>query len=340
MEQKVISLKEALGQPLSHDLTQIVPETGYKGARFRKGHVITEEDLPVLRSMGREHLSVLLLEEDEVHENNAALELAEVVQGANLSLSGPEEGKCVLSSTVSGLLLYDPEMIHAINEDPLWIFATLPPKSSVAPGDKVGAFRILPLAVKRETVERARRMATPLEVRPFRPLKISLITTGSELKKGLVSDAFAPKLRRKLEPFGGILLEQQIVGDAQGEIAGAIRKALEGDPDVVLCTGGMSVDADDRTPGAIQEVAETVLFRGVPALPGSMLMLGMHGTTALIGAPACVVHDERTTLDPLLTQIAAGIYPTEREVRRGGVGGLCAGCSPCTYPRCPFGIRE
>ncbi len=219
------------------------------------------------------------------------------------------------------------------------MFATRPPQSTVAPGDKVGGLRVLPLAVKEETVRRAEKHAKPVEIYPFRSLRVSLVTTGSELKKGLISDAFAPKLRRKLEPFGGILLEQQIVGDTQEEIAEAIRKALQGHPDVVLCTGGMSVDADDRTPGAIQEVAERVLFRGVPALPGSMLMLGMHGEAALIGAPACVVHDERTTLDPLLTQIAAGIYPTEKEVRRWGVGGLCAGCSPCTYPRCSLGIR-
>ena len=339
MEQKIISLEEALGQPLSHDLTQVLPEKGYKGARFRKGHIVTQNDLPVLRSMGKEHLSVLYLEKDEVHENDAALRLGKILQGAHLSLSDPEEGKCVLAATVSGLLRYDPEMVHAINEDPLWIFATRPPQSTVAPGDKVGGLRVLPLAVKEETVRRAEKCAKPVEIYPFRSLRVSLVTTGSELKKGLISDAFAPKLRRKLEPFGGILLEQQIVGDTQEEIAGAIRKALQGHPDVVLCTGGMSVDADDRTPGAIQEVAERVLFRGVPALPGSMLMLGMHGTTALIGAPACVIHDERTTLDPLLTQIAAGIYPTEKEVRRWGVGGLCAGCSPCTYPRCSLGIR-
>ncbi len=339
MKQKIITLEEALGLPLSHDLTQVLPEKGYKGARFRKGHVVTEEDLPVLRSMGREHLSVLSLEEGEVHENDAALRLAKILRGANLSLSGPEEGKCVLSASVSGLLLYDPQMIHAINEDPLWIFAALSPKSMVASGDTIGAFRVIPLAVSEETVRRAEGIAAPMEIRPFRPLQVSLVTTGSELKKGLVRDAFAPKLRRKLELFGGALLEQQIVGDTQEEIAGAIRRALEKNPDVVLCTGGMSVDADDRTPGAIQEVADSVLFRGAPALPGSMLMLGMQGKTALIGAPACVVHDERTSLDPLLMQIAAGIYPTEKEVRRWGVGGLCAECSPCTYPRCPFGIR-
>jgi len=339
MEQKIIPLEEALGQPLSHDLTQVVTETGYKGARFRKGHVVTEEDLPILRSMGREHLSVLYLEEDEVHENDAALRLAKILQGTNLSLSGPEEGKCILRAANPGYLLFDADMIHAINEDPLWIFATLPPKSVVSSGEAVGAFRVLPLAVKDATVRRAEKIARPLEVRPFRPLRVSLVTTGSELKKGLIQDVFAPKLRRKLQPFGGTFLGQEIVGDSQEEIAGAIGRALEKNPDVVLCTGGMSVDADDRTPGAIQEMADTVLFRGVPALPGSMLMLGLHGKTALIGAPACVVHDEITSLDPLLTQIAANIYPTEKEVRRWGVGGLCAGCTPCTYPRCPFGIR-
>lgn len=339
MKFTVLALEEALGLPLAHDLTQIDVEKGYKGARFRRGHIVTEADLETLRSMGREHLTLMELGPDEVHEDDAALRLAPVVTGRGVEVRGPREGKCVLVATGDGLLEYDEKTVESLNGQGQWIFATLPRHSPVRRGEQVAAFRILPLCVADDEVRRAERTGRPIDVLPFRPLEVGLVTTGREIAQGRIKDAFRPKLERKVSALGGSLRGQRIVGDDREAIAEAIGAFLDEGTDLVVCTGGMSVDADDLTPEAIRSVADEVLFRGVPALPGSMLMLAAKGTAFVVGAPACVVHDERTTLDPLLQLLFAGVRPTERDIRLWGVGGLCRHCPVCVYPDCSFAAR-
>lgn len=339
MKVKTLTIEEAVGLPLSHDLTQIDANSGYKGPRFKKGHVVTEEDLPTLRAMGRQRVSVLELESDELHEDEAALELAKALAGEGLKITGPDEGKCNLVSEVAGLLIFDEECVHAINEDDQWLLATLLPKASVSSGEVVAAMRIRPLFMRRERVARAVGLAKPMGVAPFIDLRVALVTTGKELADGLISDAFRPKLEKKIRRFGGSLIGQVVVGDAQGEIEGAIESFLHDGADLVICTGGMSVDADDCTPSAIASTSDEVIFQGVPALPGTMLMLAKRGSAFIVGAPACVVHDEWTTLDVLLERLFAGVVPLKGEVRRWGVGGLCRHCAACNFPVCPFANR-
>ncbi len=339
MKIRILPLDEALGLRLSHDLTQIVPETGYKGPRFKKGHVVTEEDVPTLRTMGREHLSIIEISEDEVHEDEAALRLSEVLAGEGMEVKGPSEGKCVLVACRDGLLIFDEDMVNRVNDDPEWILATLPPKVPVHKGEQVAAFRIRPLVVQEEQVARAEKAGRSINVLPFLPLKVGLVTTGREIADGRIKDTFRPRMERKAERFGGTLLGQRIVADDKDEICRSISTFLEEGAELIICTGGMSVDADDLTPAAISDVSDKVLFHGVPSLPGSMLMLGVKGRAAIVGAPACVVHDEWTTLDLLLQQLFAGLIPAIREIRRWGVGGLCRRCEVCIYPNCAFAQR-
>jgi hypothetical protein len=330
-----IPVEEALGCPLAHDLTQIDAVAGTKGARFRKGQVLVPADLPVLRSMGREHLSVLELEPDEVHEDDAALALAERLTGEGVEVRGPREGRCSLFALSGGLLEFDPESVCRINADPDWCLATLPPRRVVRRGDMVAGFRIRPLAVREQQLRRALAEAVPFRIRPFRPLRAGLVTTGREILEGRIADAFLSKFERKVISFGGSLAGHHVRSDEPEEIASAIRDLLDRGAELVVCSGGMSVDADDRTPAALRMVADRVVFQGIPVLPGSMLMLAYVGSIPLVGAPACVVHDEWTSLDRLLPLLFAGLDP-EGEVRRWGVGGLCAHCEVCNFPTCPF----
>ena len=336
MRVETYRVEDSVGMQLAHDLTMIDPKRGYKGARFKKGHVVTREDIPVLLSMGREHLQVLILEEYEVHEDDAALAMADRVAGEGVRVEGPEEGRCSLRALWDGLLLFDAGSVERINQDPDWIFSTLEEGRMVREGQVVAAFRIRPLVVSREQVDRALSAASPIRVLPFRPLKVGLVTTGSEFKKGLVEDAFRSKLERKLAQFGGSLVGQWFASDQMEEIAQSVMDAVTAGSQLVICTGGMSVDVDDRTPGAIRSVCHRISFQGVPSLPGSMLMLGWRGQVPVVGAPACVVHDERTTLDRLLPFLFAGLDVPEGQVRSWGVGGLCCRCDVCLFPNCSF----
>ncbi|MDR0616738.1 MAG: molybdopterin-binding protein [Synergistaceae bacterium] len=340
MKMTFITLEEAVGKPLAHDLTKIDAKNHTKGARFKKGQIISEADLPVLREMGKENLSILELSADEMHENDAAEALCGALCGKNCSAGAPEEGRITMRSLCSGLLFYDAESVHRINEDPDWVLAALAPHRQVREGQAIAGFRIRPLFMERHRVARAVSTASPIDVRPFMPLRAGLVTTGKELAEGRVKDAFAGKFLQKIAPFGGTLIGQRFSTDDADLIADAISAFLSEGAQLVVCTGGMSVDADDRTPGGIAKAAREIAFRGIPVLPGAMLMLGWAAAAdgkdaAIIGAPACVVHDDRTALDKILPFIFAGEDPSPY-IRRWGVGGLCEHCDPCRWPVCSF----
>lgn len=340
-----IPLEQAVGLPLAHDLTQIDAKNRKKSVRFKKGQIITEADLETLRSMGRENLSVMELSPGDVHEDDAAMQLGEALCGENLRVTPPAEGRCNLVAETSGMLCYLAETVNRVNQDPDWVLSALAPNRPVLKGQVVAGFRIRPLVLEDYRVERAVavvRGSKPFAVLPFRPLKVGLVTTGKEIVDKRVEDAFRPKLLEKLERLGGgTLMGQRFCTDSLELISEAIGAFLDEDADVIICTGGMSVDADDKTPGAIRSRCRRIAFQGTPALPGAMLMLGWAKSpkdgrdVAVIGAPACVAFDDRTALDKLLPFIFAGIEPGDL-VRRWGVGGLCEHCAVCHYPACSF----
>lgn len=340
-----IPLEQAVGLPLAHDLTQIDAKNHKKSARFKKGQIITEADLETLRSMGRENLSVMELSPGDVHEDDAAIQLGEALCGENLRVTPPAEGRCNLVAETSGMLCYLAETVNRVNQDPDWVLSALAPNRPVLKGQVVAGFRIRPLVLEDYRVERAVavvRGSKPFAVLPFRPLRVGLVTTGKEIVDKRVEDAFRPKLLEKLERLGGgTLMGQRFCTDSLELISEAIGAFLDEDADVIICTGGMSVDADDKTPGAIRSRCRRIAFQGTPALPGAMLMLGFAKSpkdgrdVAVIGAPACVAFDDRTALDKLLPFIFAGIEPGDL-VRRWGVGGLCEHCAVCHYPACSF----
>ena len=340
-----IPLEQAVGLPLAHDLTQIDAKNRKKSARFKKGQIITEADLETLRSMGRENLSVMELSPGDVHEDDAAMQLGEALCGENLRVTPPAEGRCNLVAETSGMLCYLAETVNRVNQDPDWVLSALAQNRPVLKGQVVAGFRIRPLVLEDYRVERAVavvRGSKPFAVLPFRPLRVGLVTTGKEIVDKRVEDAFRPKLLEKLERLGGgTLMGQRFCTDSLELISEAIGAFLDEDADVIICTGGMSVDADDKTPGAIRSRCRRIAFQGTPALPGAMLMLGWAKSpkdgrdVAVIGAPACVAFDDRTALDKLLPFIFAGIEPGDL-VRRWGVGGLCEHCAVCHYPACSF----
>ena len=340
-----IPLEQAVGLPLAHDLTQIDAKNHKKSARFKKGQIITEADLETLRTMGRENLSVMELSPGDVHEDDAAMQLGEALCGENLRVTPPAEGRCNLVAETSGMLCYLAETVNRVNQDPDWVLSALAPNRPVLKGQVVAGFRIRPLVLEDYRVERAVavvRGSKPFAVLPFRPLRVGLVTTGKEIVDRRVEDAFRPKLLEKLARLGGgTLMGQRFCTDSLELISGAIGEFLDEDADVIICTGGMSVDADDKTPGAIRSRCRRIAFQGTPALPGAMLMLGFAKSpkdgrdVAVIGAPACVAFDDRTALDKLLPFIFAGIEPGDL-VRRWGVGGLCEHCAVCHYPACSF----
>ena len=337
---KLIRTEDAVGHVLCHDMTQIIPGVS-KGPRFRKGHVVAPEDIPVLLDMGKTQLYVLELEEGMVHENDAARRLAALCGTDNMRSSEPSEGKIELTSACDGVFLVDSARLAAVNATDEVMIATRRGGFAVKAGDKLAGMRVIPLVVAEETLAAAEAAAGPeplLRVVPYRLKTAAIIATGSEVASGRIEDAFTPVVEEKLAAFGISCIYRATPGDGRDDICAAIAEAREQGVDLVICTGGMSVDPDDNTPGAIKASGARIVTYGAPVLPGAMLLVGYYGDgTPVLGLPGCVMYAKATIFDLVLPRIAAGIELCKQDFVAFGDGGLCLGCKPCTFPHCPFG---
>ncbi len=337
---KLIRTEEAVGQVLCHDLTQIIPGQ-YKDARFRKGHVVREEDIPVLLSMGKEHLYVWEMAPGMVHENDAAERLAALCGRENMDWSDVKEGKIELRSQIDGLFLVDSARLRAVNGLEDLMIATRHGGTPVKAGDKLCGTRVIPLVIQEEKLRQAEALAGPeplLRVLPWKLRTAGVVTTGSEVAKGLIQDKFTPVVEKKLARFGIRMTEHRTVGDGLENVAAAIGELRDRGVDLILCTGGMSVDPDDNTPGAIKRSGAEIVTYGAPVLPGAMFLLGYFADgTPIMGLPGCVMYAGATIFDLVLPKVAAGAAVTREEIVDYGEGGLCLGCESCTFPNCGFG---
>lgn len=337
---KLIQTEDAIGHVLCHDLTQIIPGVS-KDARFRKGHVVTEEDIPVLLSMGKEHLYVWEKKEGILHENEGAEILRRICQNDFMHATEVKEGKVELIADRDGLFLVNVDALNAVNEQEELMIATRHGNTAVKKGDKLAGMRIIPLVIEQEKLEQARRAAGKepiLRIHPWKLTTAGVVTTGNEVYSGRIEDAFTPVVKKKLEAYGICVKEHLICNDDMGQIGEAISFMRNKGVDCILCTGGMSVDPDDRTPGAIKKSGAQMVAYGAPVLPGAMLALGyFEDDTPIIGLPGCVMYAKATVFDLLLPRIAAGVKVTRKDIVTLGHGGLCLGCRECHFPDCSFG---
>ena len=337
---KLIKTVDAVGHVLCHDLTQIIPGE-FKGARFRKGHVVTEEDIPVLLSMGKENLYVWEMQPGIVHENDAAERLCALCISDGMDRSEVKEGKIELTAARAGLFTVDSARLRAVNAIDELMIATRHSNMPVQPGDKLCGTRVIPLVIEEEKLVQAEQAVGTeplLRILPYQLRTCAIITTGSEVYSGRIEDKFTPVLIKKLAAYGIEVTKHTTVDDGMDRIEEAIREAREEKPDLILCTGGMSVDPDDNTPGAIKKSGADIVTYGAPVLPGAMLLLGYYDDgTPVLGLPGCVMYAKATVFDLVLPRIAAGVRLCKEDFVQMGEGGLCLGCAPCHYPACPFG---
>ncbi|WP_042170751.1 molybdopterin-binding protein [Paenibacillus gorillae] len=326
-----VPVREAIGMRLAHDLTQILPGK-FKGRLFKKGHVVTEADIPNLLDIGKEHIYILELGADELHEDDAAERMAQALTGDGIATNEPHEGKVNLKAVELGLAYVEETIVRAINDIGEIALATVRSNTVLQAGKSIAATRVIPLVVNKAKVEAVERLAAeyraanggqaPLRVEPFRKLKVGLLTTGGEVFSGRIQDKFGPAVRAKVEAFGSEIAEQRFAPDDRQIIVKEIHYLLEQRYDMILVTGGMSVDPDDRTPGAIKASGARIVSYGTPMLPGSMLLMGYIGEVSIMGLPGCVMHDPYTSFDVLLPRILAGQTIVRDDIVQMGYGGL------------------
>ena len=336
---KLIRTEDAAGQVLCHDITQIIPGE-FKGARFRKGHVIQPEDIPVLLSIGKENLYVWEKHPGILHEDEAAALLYKAAAGRNIHGTEPKEGKIELIADCDGLLKIHRKALLAVNSLPQMMIATIHGDLPVKKGQKLAGTRIIPLVIEQEKMDamQAAAGAEPiLNVLPMQAKKVGIITTGSEVFKGRIEDKFTPILQSKLAVYGCEVLFHKVCDDDPAGITAAILEAKAAGCELIFTTGGMSVDPDDRTPLAIKNTGATIITYGAPVLPGAMFLVSYLDGVPVCGLPGCVMYAKRTIFDLLLPRLLADDPITAEDIARLGEGGLCLNCEVCHWPNCGFG---
>jgi molybdenum cofactor synthesis domain-containing protein len=336
---KKIKVEDAVGLKLAHDHTQILPGK-FKGARFRRGHLLRRSDVPKLLDLGKKEVYVLALSPGEVHEDEAAKRIARGVSGRNLKLAMPREGKVDFIAKTFGLLKVQVAALEKINRVGALILSTRHHRSIVRAGDVVAGTRIIPLFIQESKVARVEgiglRMGPIVDIVPIRPKRVGILVTGSEIVEGRIRDQSSAIVAGKVEALGSKVMRTAAVTDDPSLIAAEIGRMKKAGCQVIVTTGGLSVDPDDVTLEGIRRSGAKVVFYGTPVLPGAMFAYARLGNTAILGSPACVVHDPVTALDVFLPRILADDPVSAGDVAPLGHGGLCLRCPVCRYPVCPF----
>lgn len=362
---KTIPVTEAVGMVLAHDITEIRKDE-FKGRAFRKGHVVRKEDIYHLQKLGKERLYVLSIGDDELHEDDAAYRLAQALMGEGVEIQGePKEGKINIIASHDGLLKIDTSGLKAFNMVGEVMCATLHNNTVVRKGQLVAGTRAIPLVVKRAIVDEAVSATTNngsrgvISIKSLRKPRAGVVITGNEVYYGRIKDAFKPIIENKIKQFNGEVVGVYYAPDDAEYIEARLRELLEAGADLLITTGGMSVDPDDVTRFAIRNLGVKEMHYGSAVLPGAMFLVAYLEQSAveskksevvnstlsteqstpipILGIPACGMYHRTTIFDLVLPRILAGEHIGREELAEMGHGGLCLNCKECRYPICPFG---
>jgi hypothetical protein len=337
---KIVPVHEAVGMVLCHDITEVVPGK-FKGRAFKKGHVVEPADVERLLDLGKEHLYILTMKPGAVHEDEAAVRIAQAAGGRGIRASEPVEGRVNMVSVSTGLLKVNVEALNRVNEIQDVVLGTLHTNQRVTAGQVVAATRIIPLVTQSAILTSVEDVCCKefpiIQIVPFTSRKVGIVTTGSEVYHGRIQDGFGPVLRSKLADLGSEILRQMFVSDSTDMTVRAIHDLLTEGAQMIVVTGGMSVDPDDQTPHSITKAGGRVVTYGAATFPGAMFMLAYIGDVPVLGLPACVMYHRASVFDLVVPRILAGETLTRSDIVSLGHGGLCALCPECRYPVCGFG---
>lgn len=335
---KKINVENAVGLELCHDITAM--RDGFKGAAFKRGHIIEEEDIPKLLDLGKRTVFVWEANAGEIHEEDCALRMAAMAPVEGAHYTGPSEGKVLLFADRRGMFRVNTRLLEEINSIGDITISTLPDHFPVEEGARLASMRIVPLVTQEEQIIKAEKLCAReklLDLRPYKPRKLGVIITGSEVYSGRIKDKFEPVVRAKMAKYPAEILGVSICDDDLDMIEGAARKYLDMGADFLIFTGGMSVDPDDLTPSAIRRLGAEIISHGLPAQPGNMTLVAYLGDIPILGVPGAAISLPTTMFDVLLPQIFAGDRFTKQDLIRMGDGGLCQMCKSCHFPNCTFG---
>lgn len=338
---KSVPVENSVGMVLCHDITKIIPGE-FKGVAFKKGHIIKEQDIKELLDIGKKNIYVWdTTEEGMIHENDAGERIANAIAGKEIEFSKPSEGKVSLIAKCDGLLKVKRDLLEKINDIDEAMAATLHTDTLISKGTIVAGTRIIPLLIDENKIKKIEdiclKEGSIIWIQPLKKMKVGVVTTGSEVYTGRIKDKFGPVIKDKIQKIGSEVVKQILVSDSSSMIKETINELINIGCNMIVTTGGMSVDPDDVTPTGIKESGANIVTYGAPVLPGAMFLVAYKGEIPILGLPGCVMYSKTTVFDLILPKIAAGEKITKKDITRLGHSGMCTNCTNCTFPNCSFG---
>lgn len=340
MDMEMIPVEEAVGMVLAHDMTEIIPGK-YKGAAFKRGHIIQKEDIPRLLNMGKEHIYTVEYKDGEIHENEAAIRMARVVAGQGITFSEPSEGRVNFWVNQKGLFKVNTKALFEINSIEEIVISTLHTDKLLDVNTMAAATKIIPLKIDEKKIALMEKICSEnypvIQVMPLCKFKAGIVTTGNEIYYKRIPDKFGPVLINKFEEMGSEVIQHIFSKDDPDMIAESIETLIKAGANIILVTGGMSVDPDDVTPTGVKMAGAEIVSYGAPTMPGAMFLLSSINDIPVLGLPGCVMYNKRTIFDLVVPRLAAGERLGRKDIISYAHGGLCSVCKDCRYPNCGFG---
>lgn len=332
-----VKIENAVGKALAHDHTRIVKNLT-KGRHFKRGHIVQNEDIPMLLAMGKKHIYVLENEENNsmiMHEEEAAYFMKNLFinMGDGVYADEVSEGKINLKADKEGVFYIDSDFLQQINEIDDIIVASVFKHKIVKKDDIVLSFRAIPLYIESEKIQTLAKLCHNylssadkekkfFSVQAFHKLKTALIYTGSEIYNSLINNDFEKVMKEKTSQFDLPIIYEKICDDDEEMICEAIREAKKIEAQLIILTGGMSVDPDDLTADCIKKESDNFIRYGFPVIPGAMAALAYDKNCCIIGVPASALFMPTTVFDLILPRILCGEKLSKKDICSYAHGGL------------------
>ncbi|MEF3275448.1 MAG: molybdopterin-binding protein [Chloroflexus sp.] len=315
----------AVGHILCHNLADA---QGRKA--FSKGQRLQVEDLERLTELGIVAVRVAVLAPDDVHEDEAAVRLAQIVAGPGVTIGEPHAGRVNLRAASTGLLLIDAEALLAINMIDGLTVATLPLHMLVTPGQMLATIKIIPFAVPAADLEQAAMVAGSsgvMQVATLKRRRIGVALVSSPPARARVERVMLPAIAGRIADLGATMVARCALSLDEAEVAEGLAALVAAGADLIVTAGETSVvDRDDVIPRAVRRLGGEIAHYGAPVEPGNLLLLaylpGASDSIPLIGAPGCVRSRDQNIVDLVLPRLMAGERLGRRDIAALGLGGL------------------
>lgn len=305
--------------PLGQAEGAILAHSVMAGRKIAKGTVLTADHLAALAAAGVNEVTVARLDPGDLHEDQAAADLAQAVCGKGLRMTVPKTGRVNLHATVPGIVQVDAARVDALNAiDPMLTLATVRPFQRLGRDGMAATIKVISYGVAEAQVARAAELgAGALHLLPP-------VFTSATLIETQVGAAPPDKGRKamvgRLSAFDVALSDRVIVAHEEA----ALSQALIDAPGEVLLilTASATSDSHDTAPAALRRAGGTVIHYGMPVDPGNLLFLGRLGGKPVIGLPGCARSPAMNGADWVLERVLCGVDVTGRDIAGMGVGGL------------------